>query len=143
MKIFYKTRATSVGGRDGHVALDDGSFGLDLVSFTNESGKTGANPEQLFAMGYAACFDNALIHIIQQQKLEGVSTKTSCAVGIGQNAQGGFALDIDLDVEVRGMDKKSAIELVKKGHEVCPYSNATRDNIDVRLHVSVVDTFDI
>ncbi|HFL4097331.1 TPA: organic hydroperoxide resistance protein [Escherichia coli] len=143
MKIFYKTRATSVGGRDGHVALDDGSFGLDLVSFTNESGKTGANPEQLFAMGYAACFDNALIHIIQQQKLEGVSTKTSCAVGIGQNAQGGFALDIDLDVEVRGMDKKSAIELVKKGYEVCPYSNATRDNIDVRLHVSVVDTFDI
>ncbi|HBP4333350.1 TPA: organic hydroperoxide resistance protein [Escherichia coli] len=143
MKIFYKTRATSVGGRDGHVALDDGSFDLDLVSFTNESGKTGANPEQLFAMGYAACFDNALIHIIQQQKLEGVSTKTSCAVGIGQNAQGGFALDIDLDVEVRGMDKNSAIELVKKGHEVCPYSNATRDNIDVRLHVSVVDTFDI
>ncbi|WP_097301531.1 organic hydroperoxide resistance protein [Escherichia coli] len=143
MKIFYKTRATSVGGRDGHVALDDGSFGLDLVSFTNESGKTGANPEQLFAMGYAACFDNALIHIIQQQKLEGVSTKTSCAVGIGQNVQGGFSLDIDLDVEVRGMDKKSAIELVKKGHEVCPYSNATRDNIDVRLHVSVVDTFDI
>lgn len=143
MKIFYKTRATSVGGRDGHVALDDGSFGLDLVSFKNESGKTGANPEQLFAMGYAACFDNALLHIIQQQKLEGVSTRTSCAVGIGQNAQGGFALDIDLDVEVRGMDKDSAIELVKKGHLVCPYSNATRDNIDVRLHVSVVDTFDL
>ncbi|EIB96621.1 MULTISPECIES: organic hydroperoxide resistance protein [Pantoea] len=143
MKIFYKTRATSVGGRDGHVALDDGSFGLDLVSFKNESGKTGANPEQLFAMGYAACFDNALIHIIQQQKLEGVSTKTSCAVGIGQNAQGGFALDVDLDVEVRGMDKNSATELVKKGHEVCPYSNATRNNINVRLHVSVVDTFDI
>lgn len=143
MKIFYKTRATSVGGRDGHVSLDDGSFGLDLVSFKNESGKTGANPEQLFAMGYAACFDNALLHIIQQQKLEGVSTRTSCAVGIGQNAQGGFALDIDLDVEVRGMDKNSAIELVKKGHQVCPYSNATRDNIDVRLHVSVVDTFDI
>ncbi|SAU96270.1 osmotically inducible protein C [Klebsiella pneumoniae] len=143
MKIFYKTRATSVGGRDGHVALDDGSLRLDLVSFKNESGKTGANPEQLFAMGYAACFDNALLHIIQQQKLDGVSTRTSCAVGIGQNAQGGFALDIDLDVEVRGMDKNSAIELVKKGHQVCPYSNATRDNIDVRLHVSVVDTFDI
>ncbi|MBR9733570.1 organic hydroperoxide resistance protein [Klebsiella variicola] len=140
MKIFYKTSATSVGGRDGRVALDDGSFGLDLVSFTNDSGKTGANPEQLFAMGYAACFDNALIHIIQQQKLEGVSTKTSCAVGIGQNAEGGFSLDIDLDVEVRGLEKESAIELVKKGHKVCPYSNATRDNVDVRLHVSVVDT---
>lgn len=143
MKIFYKTRATSVGGRDGRVTLDDGSFGLDLVSFNNESGKTGANPEQLFAMGYAACFDNALIHITQQQKLEGVSTRTSCAVGLGQNAHGGFSLDIDLDVEVRGLDKNAAIELVKKGHAVCPYSNATRGNIDVRLHVSVVDTFDI
>lgn len=143
MKIFYKTRATSVGGRDGHVSLDDGSFALDLVSFTNESGKEGANPEQLFAMGYAACFDNALIHIAQQQKLTGVATRTSCAVGIGQNAQGGFALDIDLDVEVRGLDKNAAIELVKKGHEVCPYSNATRGNIAVRLHVSVVETFDI
>lgn len=143
MKIFYKTRATSVGGRDGHVALDDGSFGLDLVSFTNDSGKTGANPEQLFAMGYAACFDNALIHIIQQQKLQGVETKTSCAAGIGQKNDGGFALDIDLDVEVRGLDKNAAIELVKRGHEVCPYSNATRGNIDVRLHVSLVDTFDI
>ncbi|HCI5780333.1 TPA: organic hydroperoxide resistance protein [Klebsiella quasipneumoniae subsp. quasipneumoniae] len=143
MKIFYKTSATSVGGRDGRVDLDDGSFGLDLVSFTNDSGKTGANPEQLFAMGYAACFDNALFHIAQQQKLEGISTKTSCAVGIGQNANGGFSLDIDLDVEVRGLDKTAAIELVKKGHEVCPYSNATRGNIDVRLHVSIVDKFDI
>ncbi|HEY4466396.1 MAG TPA: organic hydroperoxide resistance protein [Klebsiella sp.] len=141
MKIFYRTRATSVGGRDGHVALDDGSLALDLVSFNNESGKTGANPEQLFAMGYAACFDNALIHIMQQQKLENVSTKTSCAVGIGQNTAGGFSLDIDLDVEVRGLEKNAAIELVKKGHEVCPYSNATRGNIDVRLHVSLVDTF--
>lgn len=143
MKIFYKTRATSVGGRDGHVALDDGSFGLDLVSFNNDNGKKGANPEQLFAMGYAACFDNALIHIIQQQKLQDVATKTSCAVGIGQKNDGGFALDIDLDVEVRGLDKSAAIELVKRGHDVCPYSDATRGNINVRLHVSLVDTFDI
>ncbi|MGL5250029.1 MAG: organic hydroperoxide resistance protein [Enterovibrio sp.] len=141
MKIFYKTRATSVGGRDGHVALDDGSLGLDLVSFTNESGKVGANPEQLFAMGYAACFDNALIHVAQQQKLTGVTTKTSCAVGIGQNAEGGFALDIDLDVEVRGLDQEAATALVKKAHEVCPYSNATRGNINVRLQISLVSTF--
>ncbi|MCP1659244.1 organic hydroperoxide resistance protein [Neisseria perflava] len=143
MKIFYKTRATSVGGRDGHVQLDDNTLAFDLVGFSNESGKTGTNPEQLFAMGYAACFDNALIHIAQQQKLEGVKTRTSCQVGIGQNAQGGFALDIDLDVEVRGLDKDAAIALVKKGHEVCPYSNATRGNVDVRLHVSVVETVDL
>ncbi|STZ77085.1 organic hydroperoxide resistance protein [Bergeriella denitrificans] len=143
MKIFYKTSATSVGGRDGRVSLDDNSLALDLVGFNNESGKTGANPEQLFAMGYASCFDNALIHVRQAQKPEGVSHKTTAAVGIGQNAQGGFSLDIDLDVEVRGLDKDAAIALVKKAHEICPYSNATRGNIDVRLHVSIVDTVDL
>ncbi|TNG95270.1 organic hydroperoxide resistance protein [Pasteurellaceae bacterium USgator11] len=142
MKIFYKTRATAVGGRSGHTALDDGSLGFDLVSFT-DTDKSGANPEQLFAMGYAACFDSALQHVAQQQKLDGVHTKTSCAVGIGQTAEGGFALDIDLDVEVRGLDKDAAIALVKKGHEVCPYSNATRGNVEVRLHVSLVETLDL
>jgi len=145
MKIFYKTSATSVGGRDGHVEVDDGSLGFDLVGFTNESGKKGTNPEQLFAMGYAACFDNALIHIIQQQKLEGVKTKTKCSVGIGQNSAGGFSLDIDLDVEVQGLPVDAAKALIEKGHQVCPYSNATRGNVDVRLHVSVVqiDKFDL
>nr|WP_279445989.1 hypothetical protein [Actinobacillus arthritidis] len=67
MKIFYKTSATSVGGRDGRTQVDDGSLALDLVGFQNESGKVGANPEQLFAMGYAACFDNAIIHILPQR----------------------------------------------------------------------------
>ncbi len=143
MKIFYKTRATSVGGRDGHVSVDGTDFGFDLVSFSNESGKVGTNPEQLFAMGYAACFDNALIHVIQQQKLEGVKTQTSASVGIGQTKEGGFGLDIDLDVTVYGLAKEEAIALVKKGHEVCPYSNATRGNIEVRLHVSVVETVDL
>lgn len=142
MKIFYKTSATATGGRSGHTALDDGSLRFDLVSF-QEEGKHGVNPEQLFAMGYAACFDSALGHIIQLQKIEGVKSKTTCAVGIGQTPQGSFALDIDLEVEVRGTDKDTAISLVKKAHEVCPYSNATRQNVAVRLHVSVVDTIDL
>ena len=135
MKIFYKTRATATGGRSGRTALDDGSLALDLA--TPGSGKTGANPEQLFAMGYAACFDNALPVAAKQLGLAPTGTRTSVEVGIGQTATGGYALDVDLHVEVQGLDEAAAGKLVEATHQVCPYSNATRGNIDVRLHVSV------
>ena len=135
MKIFYKTRATATGGRSGRTALDDGSLALDLAA--PGSGKTGANPEQLFAMGYAACFDNALPVAAKQLGLAPTGTRTSGEVGIGQTATGGYALDVDLHVEVQGLDEAAARKLVEATHQVCPYSNATRGNIDVRLHVSV------
>ena len=135
MKIFYKTRATATGGRSGRTALDDGSLALDLA--TPGSGKTGANPEQLFAMGYAACFDNALPVAAKQLKLAPTATRTSVEVGIGQTAEGGYALDIDLYVEVQGLSEADAHKLVETTHQVCPYSNATRGNVDVRLHTSV------
>ena len=135
MKIFYKTRATATGGRSGRTALDDGSLALDLA--TPGSGKTGANPEQLFAMGYAACFDNALPVAAKQLGLAPTGTRTSVEVGIGQTATGGYALDVDLHAEVQGLDEAAARKLVEATHQVCPYSNATRGNIDVRLHVSV------
>ena len=135
MKIFYKTRATATGGRSGRTALDDGSLALDLA--TPGSGKTGTNPEQLFAMGYAACFDNALPVAAKQLGLAPTGTRTSVEVGIGQTATGGYALDVDLHVEVQGLDEAAARKLVEATHQVCPYSNATRGNIDVRLHVSV------
>ena len=135
MKIFDKTRATATGGRSGRTALDDGSLALDLA--TPGSGKTGANPEQLFAMGYAACFDNALPVAAKQLGLAPTGTRTSVEVGIGQTATGGYALDVDLHVEVQGLDEAAARKLVEATHQVCPYSNATRGNIDVRLHVSV------
>lgn len=136
MKIFYKARATAIGGRSGHTALDDGSLGLDLAPPT--SGKPGANPEQLFAMGYAACFDSALQHIAQIKKQPLSSSKTSAEVGIGQLPDGGFKLDIDIHVELSGLDEAAARALVEAAHQVCPYSNATRNNIDVRLHVTTV-----
>jgi Ohr subfamily peroxiredoxin len=136
MKIFYKTRATSTGGRAGHTALDDGSLALDLA--IPGSGKTGANPEQLFALGYAACFDNALEGVAKSMKLEGIASKTSVQVGIGQTPEGGYALDIDIDVQVSGVDEATAHKLIEATHQVCPYSNATRGNVDVRLHVTVV-----
>jgi osmotically inducible protein OsmC len=136
MKIFYKTRATSTGGRAGRTALDDGSLALDLA--LPGSGKAGANPEQLFALGYAACFDNALPVAAKKLQLQPGGTATSVEVGIGQTAEGGYALDIDLHVEVRGLDQADAQRLVEAAHHICPYSNATRGNIDVRLHVTAV-----
>ena len=135
MKIFYKTRATATGGRAGRTALDDGSLALDLA--LPGSGKAGTNPEQLFALGYAACFDNALPVAAKQLGLAPTGTRTSVEVGIGQTATGGYALDVDLHVEVQGLDEAAARKLVEATHQVCPYSNATRGNIDVRLHVSV------
>lgn len=136
MKIFYKTRATATGGRSGHTALDDGSLAFDLA--TSNTGKAGANPEQLFAMGYAACFDSALHHVAQQKKLALTGSKTSAEVGIGQTPDGGFKLDIDIYVEIAGLAEQDAQELVEATHQVCPYSNATRNNIDVRLHVTSI-----
>ena len=138
MKIFYKTSATATGGRDGHTQVDDGSIGFDLVGFQNESGKVGTNPEQLFAMGYAACFDNALPVAAKQLQLQPAGTATSVEVGIGQTAEGGYALDIDLHVEVKGLAQADAQRLVEAAHKICPYSNATRGNVDVRLHVTAV-----
>lgn len=136
MKIFYKTRATATGGRSGHTELEDGSLGFDLVSF-QEKDKEGVNPEQLFAMGYAACFDSALSMTAQQMKLPVTSSKTSAQVGIGMKPDSSYNLDIDLYVEVSGIDEAQAQELIEATHKVCPYSNATRGNVDARLHVTV------
>lgn len=136
MKIFYKTRATAVGGRSGRTALDDGSLALDLA--LPGSGKTGANPEQLFAMGYAACFDNALAVVAKQMKLAPTSSKTSAEIGIGQTPKGGYALDVDLYVEVAGLAEADAQALIEATHKTCPYSNAIAGNVDVRLHVSIL-----
>ncbi|WP_201620301.1 organic hydroperoxide resistance protein [Psychrobacter maritimus] len=137
MKIFYKTRATATGGRSGNTDLDDGSLGFDLVSF-QEKDKEGVNPEQLFAMGYAACFDSALNLTAQQMKLPITASKTSTQVGIGMKADGSYNLDIDLYIEVSGIDEAQAQTLIEAAHQVCPYSNATRGNVDARLHVTVV-----
>lgn len=143
MKIFYKTSATATGGRDGHTQIDDGSIGFDLVGFQNDSGKVGTNPEQLFAMGYAACFDSAVNHVAPTLGLKPTKSSTSVAVGIGQTAGGAFGLDIDITITVEGLSMDDAKRLIEKAHEVCPYSNATRGNVEVRLHVNVVQSFDL
>ena len=135
MKIFYKTRATANGGRTGTTTLDDGSLNIELAM--PGSGKPGANPEQLFALGYAACFDNALKHLAGLQKLPLASSQTSADVGMGQTPAGGYQLDIDLHVTLAGLDRGAAEALLAEAHAICPYSNALRDNVDVRLHLTV------
>ncbi|QIM66444.1 organic hydroperoxide resistance protein [Mannheimia granulomatis] len=143
MKIFYHTSATATGGRDGHTRIDDGSVGFDLVGFQNETGKQGTNPEQLFAMGYAACFDSAMNHVAPTLGIKPTKSSTSVAVGIGQKADGAFSLDLDITITVEGVSEAEARKLIEKAHEVCPYSNAVRGNVETRLHVNLIQSFDL
>jgi osmotically inducible protein OsmC len=133
MKIFYKTAATATGGRSGTSALNDGSHSVQMVR--PDSGETGVNPEQLFALGYAACFDSAMELTAKQLKIDAADAKTTVEVGIGQRAEGGYGLDLDVTAHLPGMDRDEAQQLVDATHQVCPYSNATRGNIEVRLHI--------
>lgn len=133
MKIFYKTAATATGGRSGTSSLDDGSYSVQMAR--PGSGDAGRNPEQLFALGYAACFDSAMEMSAKQLKLDAADARTTVAVGIGQRPEGGYALDLDITVHLPGLSHDDAQRLVEATHQVCPYSNATRGNIDVRLHV--------
>lgn len=133
MKIFYKTAATAIGGRSGTSSLDDGTYSVQMVSPDSDS--AGVNPEQLFALGYAACFDSAMQLTAKEQKCDITDAKTTVAVGLGQRTEGGYALDIDITAHLPGMTAQDAQRLVEATHQICPYSNATRGNIDVRLHV--------
>jgi len=133
MKIFYATAATATGGRSGTSSLSDNSFSVQMAQ--PGSGETGVNPEQLFALGFAACFDSAMELTAKRLKLEPRGAKTSVKVGIGQHAEGGYGLDLDITAHLPGMPRDDAQRLVEATHQICPYSNATRGNIDVRLHI--------
>lgn len=143
MKIFYHTSATATGGRDGRTQVDDGSFGFDLVSMQDKSGKQGTNPEQLFAMGYAACFDSAMNLVAQQLNISPSKSSTTVGVGIGQKPDGSYSLDLDITITVAGISEDDARQLIQKAHSVCPYSNAVKGNVAVRLHVNLMQSFDL
>lgn len=134
----YTAQATATGGRNGHVTSSDQVLDLDVRMPKELGGSGGAytNPEQLFAAGYAACFDSALNRVIRMSKVQTGTTSVEASVGIGQNGDGGFGLTVSLAVTIPGVDQAVAEELVAKAHQVCPYSNATRNNIDVNLTVS-------
>ena len=136
MTALYTTSATASAGRNGQVSTDDNKLSVAL-SYPKEMGGTGeaTNPEQLFAAGYSACFSNALLHVARETKVAIKSAPTTATVGIGANEAGGFALTVSLAVELE-LEQAAAVELVKTAHQVCPYSNAVRGNIDVKLTVN-------
>ena len=138
VNVLYKTSAKATGGRDGHAATLDGALDVKLTTPKELGGGGGAgnNPEQLFAAGYAACFIGAMKFVSSQggPKVPADASVTS-TVGIGPRSEGGFGLTVELAVSLPGVPRVEAEALVEKAHHVCPYSNATRGNVDVRLSV--------
>ncbi|WP_422416426.1 organic hydroperoxide resistance protein [Pseudomonas sp. GZD-222] len=135
----YIAEAKSTGGRDGTSRSSDGKLEVKLSTpkELGGAGGEGTNPEQMFAAGYSACFIGALKFVAgQQKKALPADSSITAKVGIGQ-IPGGFGLDIDLNIDLPGLQQAEAQALVDAAHQVCPYSNATRGNVDVRLHVTV------
>ncbi|AMX00575.1 MULTISPECIES: organic hydroperoxide resistance protein [Rummeliibacillus] len=138
MTVLYTASATAVGGRLGRVVSSDNVLDLDLKTPKELGGPGGygTNPEQLFAAGYSACFDSALNLVIKTQRVKEVtSTAVTANVSIFKGENNGFKLAVELEAEVEGVDKETAQKLVEAAHQVCPYSNATRGNIEVTLKV--------
>ncbi|RKQ88081.1 Ohr subfamily peroxiredoxin [Solirubrobacter pauli] len=138
MKTLYTAEATVTGeGRDGHARTSDGVLDVDLAVPTEMGGSGGAtNPEQLFAAGYAACFHSALRTIARREKTDLGESTITAHVGIGPNENRGFGLEVKLVVDLPDFGREEAQRLVEAAHQVCPYSNATRGNIDVTLEVA-------
>ena len=138
MDIVYTAEALATGGgRDGHVRTSDGRLDLDLaVPKEMGGGGEGSNPEQLFASGYAACFHGALQLVARQAKVDITGSSVGARVGIGPNGAGGFQLAVTLEVVVPGVEPQQVQTLADQAHQVCPYSNATRGNIDVDVVVA-------
>jgi Ohr subfamily peroxiredoxin len=137
MQPIYTATATATGdGRNGHTASEDGILDLDVRIPKEMGGPGGAtNPEQLFAAGYAACFHSALKLVAAAEQADLTDSAVSASVGIGPLETGGFGLAVELDVHAPNLDHDTALALVERAHEVCPYSNATRGNIEVTLSV--------
>lgn len=139
MRILYKTSAVSTGGRDGNVVIENSplKFEMALPPELGGTKKSGANPEQLFAAGYSACFGSAMQQLLRAKKMSVEVPTIHLTVGIGRNNEAGFALAVDIVAVFRGIDQATADTLVKEAHQVCPYSNATRGNIEVSVSAKV------
>ena len=130
----YKTSATSKGGRNGRAQLDDGGLALAMALPKAVGGAgDGHNPEQLFAIGYAACYNQALLVLAKKHGIDGQAAKVTCDVTL--NTDAGFSLEAELKVSVPGADKDKVQALAEEAHTVCPYSKATKGNIPVKLTV--------
>jgi lipoyl-dependent peroxiredoxin len=138
MKTLYTAEALTTGdGRDGHARSSDGRLDLQLAIPKEMGGSgDGTNPEQLFAIGYAACFHSALRLVGRREKADVTDSAVGARVSLGQIDNGGFGLAVELEVSLPNVDHATAQSLTEKAHQVCPYSNATRGNIDVKLVVA-------
>ncbi|MFE4466220.1 organic hydroperoxide resistance protein [Oerskovia sp. NPDC056781] len=137
MKVLYTAEALATGeGRNGHVRSTDGRVDLD-VAVPKEMGGSGdgSNPEQLFAAGYSACFHSALLGVARQRKITVADSAIGASVSIGPLDAGGYTLAVHLEASLPGVERGVAQELVEQAHQVCPYSNATRGNIEVTVAV--------
>jgi lipoyl-dependent peroxiredoxin len=135
VKVLYTARATVTGGRDaGHGRTSDGALDVQLRVPPELGGDGGGtNPEQLFAIGYAACFEGAIKTVARREKLEADDVSIEAEVSLGPNEDRSFIVAVGLDVTLPQLDEDRAAEIVAEAHRVCPYSNATRDNVDVAL----------
>jgi lipoyl-dependent peroxiredoxin len=137
-KVLYTAHATSTGGREGSSKSSDGVLDVKLTTpkEMGGNGAVGTNPEQLFAAGYSACFLGAMKYVAGTQKIAlPATTSISADVGIGQ-IPAGFGIQVAMTITIPGMERAAAEKLVQAAHGVCPYSNATRGNIDVTLTVA-------
>ena len=140
MELLYTASATAEGGRAGKVTSSDGTLNLALSmpkSLGGQGKEKATNPEQLFAAGYAACFDSAL-NLVARQARKRIDSKVTAEVSIGKDQDIGFKLAAVLNVSIQGVTLAEAEELVEKAHGVCPYSKATKGNIDVLLTTNVI-----
>ena len=137
MKALYTAKATATGGRDSSVSTEDGTidFDLSIPKGLGGSGGKGANPEQFFAAGYSACFGSALEFVARQQKIDLGDFTVTATVKLGKNEEDMFQLAVVIDSYLPTVDTETGENLVNEAHEVCPYSRATMDNIDVTLNL--------
>lgn len=136
----YSTRVTATGGRHGSIRSDDGLLDLKLALPKTLGGNGDAtNPEQLFAGGYAACFENALFHVSREARRHFADSdiEVVAQIGLSRNDSGAFVLSAALAVTIAGVDQKIAEQFVEGAHAICPYSNAIKGNVDVQIAVSV------
>jgi lipoyl-dependent peroxiredoxin len=137
MKTLYTAEAIVEGGRQGHGRTSDGRLEVDLSVPEDMGGRggDGTNPEQLFAVGYAACFQSALLNVANGRKLDASDSRITSRVGLGPTGHGGMGLTVALDLHAPHLSPPEAADLMARAHELCPYSNATRGNIDVNLTI--------
>ena len=137
-EVLFTSKATAKNGRDGHVKSDGGLIDLDLVNPATNKKDKGSNPEQLFAAGYAACFDGALDHVAGEQNKK-ISSETTAEVSFMKDPEdNGFKIGVTLNLNIEGVSPEEAEELAEAAHQFCPYSKATRGNIEVKINPEAV-----